>query len=272
MKYVYNNSELAHVWANKLQYDARNANNSMFFNGDTIFSYGSHFAIAKHVTNDNGETAVLITTRGYSNTTNKHIGHVRRACSHLNFIWCNNPLESHESNIKHYVSDIETETAKMIRARKPENYLQHLEYLKDRAIRYCDFFGIEKHPIFVEPLSNEQIAIMKAKTDKADKAKKANDAKKREKWLSFETTFYYPINGKELLRMKNGIVETTKGIKFTTDVAKQFFAALKANKVQTGTKFERYTVLKVSDTLLRIGCHDFDLAYLLNWGAENLSY
>jgi flagellar basal body L-ring protein FlgH len=157
----------------------------------------------------------------------------------------------------------------MCRARKPENYILHLDGLKFSAQKYCEFFGIEKPLKIVETLTTEQMAILK---EKAKAKAKADAAKKREKWLSFETTYYYPINGKELLRMKNGTVETTKGITFTTDVAKQFFAALKANKVQTGAKFERYTVLKVSDTLIRIGCHDFDMAYLLNWGAENLAY
>ena len=56
--------------------------NKFYFSGDTIYSYGSHFPIARHVTNKRG-SAVLLTTRGYSATTAGHKAVVARACQHL---------------------------------------------------------------------------------------------------------------------------------------------------------------------------------------------
>lgn len=47
---------------------------SFFFRGDTIYSYGQHFPIARHVTGTRGRAAVLFTTRDYSKTTSKHKG------------------------------------------------------------------------------------------------------------------------------------------------------------------------------------------------------
>jgi hypothetical protein len=51
----------------------------MYFADGTIYSYGSHFPIAKHVTDKNGYHCVLFTTRSYSNTTAKHMSLVSYA-------------------------------------------------------------------------------------------------------------------------------------------------------------------------------------------------
>jgi len=46
MKHVVNESQVAHLWANRVQSDARNQYDTFYFKGNTIFSYGSHFPIA----------------------------------------------------------------------------------------------------------------------------------------------------------------------------------------------------------------------------------
>lgn len=79
MRKVFPNAMVAHLWANQSQEEARSGNGQFYFSGDTIYSYGSHFPIAKHVIGQGGRTGVLFTTCGYSNTTAKHITIVRRA-------------------------------------------------------------------------------------------------------------------------------------------------------------------------------------------------
>src|SRR5579872_324467 len=82
-KHVFPTDEIAHLWAHsKTQDDARNPGGNFYFSGDTIYSYGSHFPIARHVTNEQGQAAILFTNQTYSNTTAKHIGQVRRAIPH----------------------------------------------------------------------------------------------------------------------------------------------------------------------------------------------
>jgi hypothetical protein len=70
------NSQVAHAWANKTGKHCRGSN--FYYDGDTIYSYGGHFPIARHV-----DGVVLFTTEGYSNSTAKHRSHASRACSHL---------------------------------------------------------------------------------------------------------------------------------------------------------------------------------------------
>jgi len=44
------NADVAHVWAQQVQDEERSGN--MFFEGDTIYSYGHHFPIARFVKKD----------------------------------------------------------------------------------------------------------------------------------------------------------------------------------------------------------------------------
>ena len=74
IKHVVPHAQVAHLWAHQVQADAHTPGDSgrMYFEGDTIYSYGSHFPIARHVTNRKGEKAILFTTSTYSATTRGH--------------------------------------------------------------------------------------------------------------------------------------------------------------------------------------------------------
>lgn len=76
MKRKVNNRKVARLWATQAQDEAHGSN--FYFRGDTIYSYGSHFPIARHITHK-GKPAVLLTTRYYSVTTSKHTGYVLNA-------------------------------------------------------------------------------------------------------------------------------------------------------------------------------------------------
>ena len=49
-RHVFPNREIPHLWAHKTQDEARNGTGSFYFTAATIYSYGSHFPIATHVT------------------------------------------------------------------------------------------------------------------------------------------------------------------------------------------------------------------------------
>lgn len=77
-KTVFSNDELPHIWAHQSQDSGRTPNRNLYFQGDTIYSYGSHFPIARHVTHK-GRRFVFFTTRDYSVTTSGHKYRVRGA-------------------------------------------------------------------------------------------------------------------------------------------------------------------------------------------------
>src|SRR5688572_19378457 len=113
MKTVFrvDNSTVAHLCANKSQIEATNGSN-FFFDGDTIYSYGRHFPIAKHIIND-GKRAVLFTQETNSKTTAKHISIVKHACNHLNVIYCASPTATHSANFDFWVKSAEEIIAKL---------------------------------------------------------------------------------------------------------------------------------------------------------------
>jgi hypothetical protein len=79
MRHVVEISTVAHLWAHQMQDHARNSGGNFYFEGADIHSYGSHFRCGSVSKNKAGETAYLITTRTYSNTTSKHMSYVNGA-------------------------------------------------------------------------------------------------------------------------------------------------------------------------------------------------
>lgn len=117
MKKVFNNRELAHVWAGQKQQEGRGS--SMFFDGPSIFSYGRHFEIARIVRAGvkGGAPIVLFNSASYSKSTTKHKSHVARACSHAD-VFTVASMTDHSANARDYLAEIETARGKALRAVK----------------------------------------------------------------------------------------------------------------------------------------------------------
>ena len=128
VKHVVSSGQVPHLWYHKAQDSARTSTGNLYFEGATIFSYGSHFPIAKHVSNGK-RSAVLFTTRSYSVTTSGHCSAVRSAIPssalvfhipELTYIgddWKNSEKNSHAQNIKNYLARIEKSLVTSARAR-----------------------------------------------------------------------------------------------------------------------------------------------------------
>lgn len=83
MKRYKNTEEVVHAWAGRHSNDGTNPGQTCYFVGLTIYSYGSHFPMARHISfND-----VLLTYATYSNTTSRHQHHTWRAVSHKNTLY-----------------------------------------------------------------------------------------------------------------------------------------------------------------------------------------
>ena len=80
---------------------ARESGGRFYFHGDTIYSYGSHFPIARHVAHK-GKAAVLFTTRCYSVTTAGHKCMVESACRHLTVFHVADLYGDHRKEVTEY--------------------------------------------------------------------------------------------------------------------------------------------------------------------------
>lgn len=124
-KHVFPTDEIAHLWAHQTQTEARNPHGNFYFNDKTIYSYGSHFPIARHVTNDKGEAAILFTNRSYSSTTAKHIHIVRQAIPRgIPVFYVHNPEHDIKGEYRTQRIDVEA-LIKKLQAARPDNRYEY---------------------------------------------------------------------------------------------------------------------------------------------------
>lgn len=266
MKKVLSPSEVAHAFANQTQSEARTQTNNFYFHGNMIFSYGSHFCIAKFV----DENTLLFTEKSYSNTTSKHLNHVLHATSHIKKIYCANPIGSHDENFTHWLNEAEANIQKLKNARKPENYILELQSIKDKVSIYANYFGI-KLPLSLEKalsitdkaeiiayLENKAEAIAKEKKQKETELKKEH-AKNLKKWKSFEIYSLYQRDGFDYLRKDSENFQTSQGVKIPIAVGLRFYNNIVNKTIKVGDKFLDYTISEINNKLIKIGCHTVTL-------------
>lgn len=287
MKKVVENSTVAHLWANQTQDEARNPQHNFYFEGKTIYSYRNSFPIAQHVEHK-GKKMVLFTTQTYSVTTAGHISIVRYASNHLDKIYCHKvdynsgyyAKELHESNFNQWIKEVEYIAPKLVKARKPEIYLNQIGQIAEQVKKYAEFFGIKIPAILkkVIEVSNTDQYIEYNKNKIAiiqrEEAKKLRESLK--KWRNFETYRLSNRIDRDYLRYNAGekVIETSQNVKITIPEAKKLFTAWKNGKLKEGIKVRtiigEYSIDKVNG-FIKIGCHNIEfkeaelIAKTLNW-------
>ena len=249
-KHVLDTGEIPHLWAHRTQDEARNRQGNLYFIGDTIYSFGSHFPIARHMTNYTGERAVLFTTATYSVTTSSHCSAVRSAIpsgirvfhvpnvSHGRYSGSDLTADDHADNLTDYAERIEKHVVTSARARssyaKAWNN-QHAGHLRDQAFAYCAFFGlpVPNIPEVPELDSDALTAIRKREAKQA--AEKAEQTKRERaealvrqqelitKWRAGQYSgclYDVPV----MLRIDGNEVVTSRGARFPISHAKRALA------------------------------------------------
>lgn len=285
MKYVFSDiSTVARMWANKQQDSARYSGGNFYYEGNTIYSYGSHFPIATHI-EYNGKKAILFTLNTYSNTTAKHIHVVRHACNHLNLIYCYNLNSNHEVNFSRWQSAAALIASHLKKARKPEKYLNELTYITGQVNKYAEFFEIPIPDVLKEVLSictkeqyteylTKQAARLEVERKKMERKEKAEHKKALIDWEAGRTTRLYTRDGYDYLRpvslSDSEGVETSQGVVIPFTIAEKFWERIKNNSLKVGDTItdqykHKYVVSEVGD-VIRIGCHTFKRSYILKFG------
>jgi len=291
MKKVVSTQQVAHLWAHQSQSEAYTQSRNFYFEENTIYSYGRHFPIASIVTSGSGEERVFMTTRGYSNTTAKHIRHVWSAVPNKSeIIKCYNPQNAswllHAENILRYIVEIEGAIKKMSSARKPEKYTGELEYWVWHAKNYINFFGVDtsRHvnaegtdlSKLIEHLESEEwaskVESLREKSREYERKAQEKKAKEHERklaeWLKGETNYLSRLNY-DYLRVNTNMVlgdfcETSQGIRIPLIAAKKYYdkvveiIGLGGGEVE-GLTFAGYNVRSISESGVVVGCHHFTI-------------
>lgn len=237
MRIVVNSSQVCHLWANQSQSHAHNPGNSVFFTHDTIYSYGLHFPMARHVKNRRG-ACILYTSRGYSNTTAKHKSYTWRAIQSTATVFTvvnvlAKSKADHAANFAALVAEIVSLQNKIKRARKyGAMWTEQLERAIEHANAYAKFFGlrqrveIENLDALLESFRRKAAASEKkyaAEVARREEERRKDDLKRLARWLSGDDVHVgssVPVH----MRVVSGHrVQTTLGAEVPLNAARRAF-------------------------------------------------
>lgn len=232
------NDKVAHSWAHQSHSEAKNGNGSFYHDGTTIFSYGSHFPIATH----NKTGVILFTSRTYSVTTAKHLSQVSRAIPYDVKVFTVPCLFSPDEpqNIRHYRECIEDSLKSAALARKyGDMHLSRADKLADELSAYIDHFDLDKSMKF--DFSSLDMDAIRERAKKArqierekEKARQAQileeNRERIERWKNGEPVHIPYSVSKVYLRLRDGLIETSKGANFPAEHSRLLWPVVKSCK------------------------------------------
>jgi hypothetical protein len=298
MKTKFNNSELSHVWANQTQTHGKGSN--MFFEHDSIYSYGYHFKIAQYVTNKEGQKCIFLNQRSYSNSTNKQQSLVFRSIpANVQFYRVvsfinNNGFEksTHKENLTHYINEAEKLQQLTIKANKLKmGYLNQLDSQIDIFNKYVLFFDLQDLEQFTSQSlhglslkeryetitrwatmytnSDELIKWQikdKEKQRQAEIKAKEEAKEKIELFRQFKISAIYANLGHYLLRYNKETdnIETSGGVKMAKNVFLTAYQRLINNQLIKGQHVGDFTFNGIEGEIISVGCHKIPLIEVKN--------
>jgi hypothetical protein len=274
MKKVFQNtSEVVHVFAQQTQSEGRNQSGSIYFKDNRIYSYGSHYLLGEFI----NKNTIIINDFGYSVTTTKHINELRNATRHYNVFFTS------LIDVKNIESVIEANLKCLAKSRKGETYIDIINKLEKgltKWVKFCKENKIKKEhfskynfvvnksdykykkivKIANSLLTPDAIEKIKAKGKKDAIKQKAKDKKELKTKLDKFNTYKidrFKVGQFDYLRLsQNGqFVETSQHIRIEKNEAKKLYFAIKKKVDIRGQKIGYYTVNKIDNKALTVGCH-----------------
>jgi hypothetical protein len=300
-KHVFNSREVAHIWASQSQGNGRNAQGNFYFEGPSIFSYGSHFEIARIL----NKHTVLFTTRTYSVTTAKHISYARYAVSHMQVFYVDS-FSDHNRNVRWVEQNIVKGLNDLLKSRTRINFkLQEVRRKIDLLDAYKDRFKKElfleskkivrywKKKVLIKPDILAKLQATEAKINIGLEAKRERENLKRAQYYAKQREIEKAYlhwkeeidrlninawkNGNELnsriltydlpvaLRLSDPVtIETSQGAFVPVADARLLYGMIKAGESIQGFKIGSYEVSGIHDGKLIIGCHKIPLREVLS--------
>jgi hypothetical protein len=283
MRHVYSNHEIPHLWAHQSQDEARNSTGSLYFEGPTIYSYGSHFPIARHVTNVRDEKAVLFTIDHHSVTTSGHCSVVAGAIPpnvpvfrvpHLRNSW--GDLPDHADNVESYVRRISELLGKAKRARVNRDWLEREALaLREQLRGYLAFFDVvavalpesdelDTLEAWIREHEEEERQRREETARIAEEVRRREQAEQIQRFLAGDPHASYIPGVSPMLRVVGDEVETSLGARFPIEHAIRGLAFVRGIRA-SGREYVRnghaihlgnYVVDRIEpDGTVHAGCH-----------------
>jgi len=299
MKNVVKSTEVAHLWAHQLQERAQNSGGYFYFEGRTIYSYGSHFPIATFY--DLNEKVILFTTRTYSNSTAKHCSHVRYALSNDAKVFyvpylCkdsdtkNDRKSAHKKNVEYLVGEIEELGAKQLKVRTAD-YTVSIKRAVDSLKEYIEYFKCKyalkksKYYLFSDEFMDglaEQSEVVAEKNKEANKRRIEANKGRIADWyrgIGYATAVRSATGGYAVLRAvskeEKQLIQTSLGVEVDYWNGKRIFEILLARRSEgvtvslEGMKVDNWSLQSLSsDGVLTAGCHKIKWSEIIRFAKE----
>lgn len=260
-KRLANHQEVAHYWANRIQSEGQCGN--VFFEGDTIYSYGYHFPVARFV----NDTTVLFTTDNYSMTTSGHKSMIRAAIPYnVTVIEVDNmrarSKSEHLENILAMKKAMAELLGKANRARKYRDwYLGYYNAIARSALLYSQLFklGYSAQSFEEKTLSNLADQIQRKKRAE-NKQRLARLKRKTEHFVG--ATLDHFKTGFDYMRLDGDQIQTARWATVPLSQAIIMYKRLKAGRDIVGKQVGYFRIFKVTDKEVVVGCHKFQIVEL----------
>jgi len=281
MKRVYSNSELPHIFAKQSQDEGWTSNKSMYFEGNKIYSYGSHHCIAQIL--EDGKS-VLFNSSTYSVTTSNHHSQVRSALSHLDGYTVPYPIQVFEGgNSEYCIEGFKSSLDSYHKAIKwkethldgMQGCIETLEFLigyesNSKESRFFDELNSMKKTMKdMKPLHEQFLAQQEEKERIAEIKFLEKSKEDIIKWKRGDlNSLSYKIKP-AFLRLSlddKETVETSQGVTIPLKDSITLWNMIKAGKDVQGHEIDGYTVISLNGTL-KIGCHDISREEVDRFGA-----
>lgn len=201
-----NNSMVAHLWANEKQESANGSN--FYFEGESIYSYGSHFEVGRIVRNKRGEKAYLINDIYRSSSTSKHQCCVREAIPTGSKVFSVGYNMSNTGNMAFVTSRLESIKDAIEKYKKARTELSYRDVWGafKNMMDYIEFFDMGTSQRLLKKSANEWLGTNHELSQKSDKIK-------REHVRELKRIFQILLNHKalEVLGTVNVIVDEVCG-------------------------------------------------------------
>ena len=265
-KVFSSNADCIHTFAQRSQDEGRTSNHNVYFHGDKIYSYGSHYLLGEFI--NNGE-AIIINDIGYSNSTSKHIGILWGATSQYK------QISKRRTDLDTVHCTVISHKNSLANARKPELYITPILQLWESLNEFLQYTKAKKYKsnkkykeikAIVTALNDspedykEKIKLASQKLAKAQKRKDAKKLKERLSKFNFYEIDSFRVGDEDYLRIsKDGnSVETSQRVSVKRDNAKLLYKMIERGIDIQGKHIEHYTVTSINGTL-KIGCHNINI-------------
>jgi hypothetical protein len=285
MKTVFNTKQLCHIWASRTHEFGSNPSKSLYFKGDTIYSYGEHYVAACIHDHD----VVLINSHKYSNTTAKQLFMIQNAVTQYKK-WTVPDVLKPENNHQYFINKIADVMSGILSGRKDVMSMDIMNEIHNYRL-YCLKFNLkmddeidsllEPHNELIHDLQiiGQETALKFKERDQAKILK--HDAKNKEiinrthsnfhLWTSNIDNDFKPTtqdiqllaeySGHDYCRVHGNKVVTQRGAEVPLVNARQFVAqGLKAGfESLVNQRIGNFRIDEYSDGILTIGCHKINV-------------